>query len=179
MAEEVVVVDSLSKRFSACGIRLGSLTTRNRTVYEAALHMAQGRLSPPGLAQAIAPAAAVLGADYYNGVVREYQKRRDILFDGLTKIPGIFLRKPEGAFYFIARLPVEDAEDFARWLLADFSFEGGTVMVAPAEGFYATQGRGRNEVRIAYVLKEDDLRRSVRILAAALPAYRIARDLKV
>ena len=177
MEELVVVVDSLSKRFSACGIRLGAMVTRNKDVFEAALHMAQGRLSPPGLAQAIAPAASTLGAEFYGPVVGEYQKRRDILFEGLTKIPGIFLRKPEGAFYFIARLPVEDAEDFARWLLTDFSLDGGTVMVAPAAGFYVTEGRGLNEIRIAYVLKGDDLRQAVKILAAALPAYRKARGI--
>jgi len=177
MSELVIVVDSLSKRFSACGIRLGALCTRNQGIFEAVLHMAQGRLSPPGLAQAIAPAAATLGAEFYDGVVSEYQKRRDILFEGLTKIPGVFLRKPEGAFYFIARLPVEDAEDFARWLLTDFSLDKGTVMVAPAAGFYATQGRGLNEVRIAYVLKGDDLRQAVKILAAALPVYRKARGI--
>jgi aspartate aminotransferase len=177
MEELVVVVDSLSKRFSACGIRLGAMVTRNKDVFEAALHMAQGRLSPPGLAQAIAPAASTLGSEFYGPVVAEYQKRRDILYEGLTKIPGIFLRKPEGAFYFIARLPVEDAEDFARWLLTDFSLEGGTVMVAPAAGFYVTEGRGLNEVRIAYVLKGDDLRQAVKILAAALPVYRKARGI--
>ena len=177
MSELVIVVDSLSKRFSACGIRLGALCTRNQGIFEAVLHMAQGRLSPPGLAQAIAPAAATLGAEFYDGVVSEYQKRRDILFEGLTKIPGVFLRKPEGAFYFIARLPVEDAEDFARWLLTDFSLDGGTVFGAPAAGFYATEGRGLNEVRIAYVLKGDDLRQAVKILAAALPVYRKARGI--
>ena len=177
MSDLVIVVDSLSKRYSACGIRLGALCTRNKEIFESVLHMAQGRLSPPGLAQAIAPAAASLGPDFYDAVVSEYQKRRDILYEGLTKIPGVFLRKPEGAFYFIARLPVEDAEDFARWLLTDFSLDGGTVMVAPAAGFYATEGRGMNEVRIAYVLKGDDLRQAVKILAAALPVYRKSRGI--
>lgn len=173
----VVVVDSLSKRYSACGIRLGALATRNADVYRACLHMAQGRLSPPGLAQWIAPGAAGLGPEYVNGVVTEYQSRRDLLLDGLTKIPGVFLRKPEGAFYFVARLPVDDSEEFARWLLTDFQLDGATVMVAPAPGFYLTPGLGKDEVRIAYVLKEADLRASVAILAAALPAYRKARGL--
>jgi aspartate aminotransferase len=109
--------------------------------------------------------------------VREYQARRDVLFDGLSRLPGVFLRKPEGAFYFVARLPVEDSEDFASWLLSDFSFEDATVMVAPAPGFYATPGLGGDEVRIAYVLNTDDLEASVRILAHALPAYRTARGL--
>ena len=173
----IVVVDSLSKRYSACGIRLGSLTTRNTDVASAANRMAQGRLSPPGLAQLIAPGAAELGEDYAMGVVSEYEKRRDILFRGLGEIPGVFLRKPEGALYFVARLPVEDSEDFAAWLLTSFEKGGKTVMVAPAPGFYATPGLGLNEIRIAYVLKEDDLEDAVRILAAALPAYRTAKGL--
>jgi aspartate aminotransferase len=175
--DEVVVVDSLSKRFSACGIRLGALVTRNADVAGAANRMAQGRLSPPGLAQAIAPGALELGPDYYRGVVAEYQRRRDTLHEGLSKIPGVFLRRPEGAFYFVARLPVADSDDFAAWLLADYSLDGKTVMVAPASGFYVTPGLGKDEVRIAYVLKEDDLREAVRILAEALPAYRKARNL--
>jgi aspartate aminotransferase len=174
---EVVVVDSLSKRFSACGIRLGALVTRNEELASATNRMAQGRLSPPGLAQFIAPAAAALGPDYYRGVVTEYQKRRDTLFAGLSGIPGVFLRKPEGAFYLVARLPIKDSDDFAAWLLTDFQKDGKTVMVAPASGFYVTEGLGKDEVRIAYVLKEDDLREAVAILAQALPAYRKARGL--
>ncbi len=167
----VIVVDSLSKRYSACGIRLGCLVTRNEDVYGACFRMAQGRLSPPGIAQAIAVGIGEIPASYTRNVVVEYQKRRDILYEGLGKIPGVFLRKPEGAFYFIARMPVSDSDDFARFLLADFSHEGRTVMVAPAAGFYATPGLGRNEVRIAYVLNCDDLRRSVEVLGAALDAY--------
>jgi aspartate aminotransferase len=175
--ETAVVVDSLSKRYSACGIRLGCLVTRNPEVYQACLHMAQGRLSPPGLAQAIAPGAALLGPEYVEGVVTEYGKRRDILYEELTKIPGIFFRKPEGAFYFVARLPVKDSEDFAQWLLTDFQLDGATVMVAPADGFYATPGLGKDEVRIAYVLKSEDLKAACRILEAAIPAYQAARGL--
>jgi aspartate aminotransferase len=173
----VIVVDSLSKRYSACGIRLGSLCTRNHDVYDACLRMAQGRLSAPGLAQLLALGAAELGPEYTAGVTAEYQKRRDLLFEGLSRIPGVFLRRPEGAFYFVARLPVLDAEDFTRFLLTDFQHEGATVMVAPAQGFYASPGLGMNEVRIAYVLKEEDLRASVAILAAGLAAYRRARSL--
>lgn len=169
--KQIVVVDSLSKRYSACGIRLGCLATRNREVHEACLRMAQGRLSPPGLAQFVAVGASELGPDYFVGVVAEYQKRRDVLYEGLRRIPGVFLAKPEGAFYFVARLPIEDGDDFARFLLSDFSLEGGTVMVAPASGFYATPGRGKDEVRIAYVLKTEDLVVSVRILEAALKDY--------
>src|SRR5205823_13999657 len=117
----VTVVDSLSKRYSACGIRLGALVTRNAEVYDAALRMAQGRLSPPGIAQFIAVGAESLGDDYTRNVVAEYQARRDVLYEGLTSIPGVFLEKPEGAFYCIAKLPVENAEDFAVWLLTDYS----------------------------------------------------------
>jgi aspartate aminotransferase len=175
--ELAIVVDSLSKRYSACGIRLGCLLTRNREVAGAALRMAQGRLSPPGLAQLIAVGATELGPDYSRDMVAEYQSRRDVLFDGLSRIPGVFLRKPEGAFYLVARLPVEDSEDFAAWLLSDYDLDGATVMVAPAPGFYATPGLGLDEVRIAYVLKGEDLETSVRILAHALPAYRDARGL--
>jgi aspartate aminotransferase len=175
--ENVIVVDSLSKRYSACGIRLGSFATRNGDVYQAALRMAQGRLSPPGLAQLASSGIHEIGADYYAAVRAEYQKRRDVLFAGLSEIPGFFLRKPEGAFYFVARLPIDDADEFARFLLADFSLGGETVMVAPAPGFYATPGLGRDEVRIAYVLKSEDLERAVAVLAEALPAYRAARGL--
>jgi aspartate aminotransferase len=167
----VIVVDSLSKRYSACGIRLGSLVTRNREVYEACLRMAQGRLSPPGIAQFIAVGAESLGEEYTRDIVAEYQRRRDVLFEGLTSIPGAFLLKPEGAFYCVARLPVSDADDFAAWLLRDFEDNGETIMVAPASGFYATE-LGKSEVRIAYVLNERDLRRSVAILRVALSRYK-------
>lgn len=175
LEENVIVVDSLSKRYSACGIRLGCLVTRNKDVYSACLRMAQGRLSPPGLAQLAAVGARELGPEYAADMLAEYQKRRDVLFSLLSDVPGIFFRKPEGAFYFVARLPVQDGEDFARWLLSDFQLDGATVMVAPAQGFYATPGLGANEVRIAYVLKEEDLRAAVRILAAGLQAYGSAR----
>jgi aspartate aminotransferase len=170
----VVVADSLSKRYSACGLRLGCLVTRNPGVYQAALRLAQGRLAPPAVAQLMAVALTELGDEYFAGVVREYQERRDLLYEGVAAIPDVFLRKPEGAFYFIARLPVADGEDFARWMLTDFSLDGATVMVAPAQGFYATPGLGRDEVRIAYVLAQDDLRAAVRILEAGLAAYREA-----
>lgn len=176
--DHVILVDSLSKRFSACGIRLGCLATRNAEVHQVALRMAQGRLSPPGLAQLMATGIPELGPDYYAGIAAEYEQRRDVLFAGLTKIPGLFLRKPEGAFYVVARLPVDDAEQFARFLLADFSHDGATVMVAPAAGFYATPGLGRDEVRIAYVLNRDDLTKAVEVLAAGLAAYRKARGLE-
>ena len=168
----VVVVDSLSKRYSACGIRLGALVTRNADVYEAALRMAQGRLSPPGIAQFIAVGAESLGDDYTRDVVAEYQARRDVLYEGLTSIPGVFLEKPEGAFYCVAKLPVENAEDFAVWLLTDYSRDDATVMLAPANGFYATPQLGTSEVRIAYVLNVDDLRAAIELLRDALSQYR-------
>ncbi|MEO8035969.1 MAG: pyridoxal phosphate-dependent aminotransferase [Acidobacteriota bacterium] len=172
-AEEfVIVVDSLSKRYSACGIRLGSLVTRNRDVYEACLRMAQGRLSPPGLAQFIAVGAESLGDEYTRDMVAEYQHRRDVLCEGLSRIPGVFLAVPEGAFYCVARLPIEDAEDFAVWLLTEFQHEGATVMVAPASGFYASP-LGKSEIRIAYVLKEEALRKSVELLRIALEQYKV------
>ena len=171
----VVVVDSLSKRYSACGIRLGSIVSRNAEVMGACLRMAQGRLAAPGLAQRIACGADELGPEYTQGIVTEYQKRRDVLHEGLGSIPGVFLRKPEGAFYLMPRLPIDDCEDFASWMLTDFEHEGATVMLAPAPGFYATPGLGRDEVRIAYVLNCDDLRAAVEGLAHGLDAYARAR----
>ena len=170
MDDLVVVVDSLSKRYSACGIRLGSLVTRNPEIYDAALRMAQGRLSPPGLAQFIAVGAESLGDDYTRDIVDEYRRRRDVLYEGLMSIPGVELSRPEGAFYCVPRLPVANAEHFCTWLLSEFEHEGATVMLAPASGFYASN-LGRSEVRIAYVLNEDDLRRAVEVLRAALSRY--------
>ncbi len=172
----VVVVDSLSKRYSACGIRLGSIVSRNPEVMDACLKMAQGRLAAPGLAQRIACGADELGPEYTEAIVTEYQKRRDVLHEGLSSIPGVFLRKPEGAFYLMPRLPIDDCEDFASWMLTDFEHEGATVMMAPAPGFYATPGLGRDEVRVAYVLNCDDLRAAVKVLAAGLDAYARARE---
>ena len=171
MDDRVVVVDSLSKRFSACGIRLGCLVSRNAEVIAAANRAAQGRLSPPGLAQVLALGMSDIGPEYYETVRTEYQSRRDMIFEELQKLPDVFLRKPEGAFYVVARLPVEDSDDLARFLLEEFSFEGETVMVAPAAGFYSTPGLGADEIRMAYVLNCDHLRRSIRILGEGLKAY--------
>jgi aspartate aminotransferase len=170
MDDLVVVVDSLSKRYSACGIRLGSLVTRNAEIYDAALRMAQGRLSPPGLAQFIAVGAETLGDEYTTGVVEEYRRRRDVLYEGLNSIPGVELYKPEGAFYCIPKLPVANAEDFCVWLLSEFEHEGATVMLAPANGFYASD-LGKSEVRIAYVLNVEDLQRAIEVLRVALARY--------
>jgi aspartate aminotransferase len=166
----VVVVDSLSKRYSACGIRLGSLVTRNPQVYDASLRMAQGRLSPPGLAQFIAIGAESLGDEYTRETVDEYRRRRDVLYEGLRSMPGVELSRPEGAFYCMPRLPVKDTDDFARWLLSDFQHEGATVMLAPASGFYASP-LGKSEVRLAYVLKVADLERAVEVLRHGLQKY--------
>jgi aspartate aminotransferase len=171
MDELVIVVDSLSKRYSACGIRLGALVTRNAEVYDACLRMAQGRLSPPGVAQFIAIGAESLGDEYMKPIVAEYRARRDVLYRGLTSIPGVELWEPEGAFYCMPKLPVANAEHFASWLLSDFSHEGETVMVAPAAGFYASP-LGKSEVRIAYVLKQEALARAVEVLRVALERYR-------
>lgn len=165
-----IVVDSLSKRYSACGIRLGALVTRNAEVYDACLRMAQGRLSPPGIAQFIAVGAESLGDEYTTEMVDEYRRRRDVLYEGLHSIPGVELRHPEGAFYCMPKLPVDDAEAFASWLLTDFSHDGATVMLAPASGFYASP-LGKSEVRLAYVLNVDDLRRAVEVLRAGLERY--------
>jgi aspartate aminotransferase len=171
LEDRVVVVDSLSKRFSACGIRLGCLVSRNADVIATVNRAAQGRLSPPGLAQVLALGMSEIGPSYYEGVRTEYQKRRDVIYEELSKIPDVFLRKPEGAFYVVARLPVKDSDDLARFLLERFSFEGATTMVAPAAGFYATPGLGMNEVRMAYVLKSDDLKMAIRVLGEGLKAY--------
>jgi aspartate aminotransferase len=166
----VIVVDSLSKRYSACGIRLGALVTRNAEIYDACLRMAQGRLSPPGLAQFIAVGAESLGEEYTRGIVEEYQRRRDVLYESLMTIDGVSLQKPEGAFYCMPRLPIDDSDRFAAWLLSDFQYDGATVMLAPAGGFYASP-LGASEVRIAYVLKEQALRASVEVLREALRQY--------
>lgn len=167
----VIVVDSVSKRYSACGIRLGCLITRNREIQAACLRMAQGRLSAPGLAQVLAEGIEHLSPDFSSTMISEFERRRDVLYEGLCSIDGVFLRKPEGAFYLMPRLPVRDSEAFCQWMLSEFEYEGATVMMAPAPGFYATPGLGRNEVRIAYVLNEHDLRKSVEVLRHGLAAY--------
>ena len=168
--EHAVVIDSVSKRYSACGARVGALVTRNRELREAALRFGQARLSPATVDQHAAMAALDTPASYFADVVKEYRARRDTLVAGLHRI-GVPCISPEGAFYLVAPLPVVDADAFARFLLEDFSLDGETVMVAPASGFYATDGLGKNEVRIAYVLDEERLERSVKILGAAIEAF--------
>jgi aspartate aminotransferase len=170
--DRVVVVDSISKRYSCCGARIGMIITRNKEVYAAALKFAQARLCPPSVEQMAALAAYNMPMDYFAGVRAEYDKRRNILYDGLKDIPGVVIRKPQGAFYVIIRLPVKDVEHFAVWLLSDFSLDGQTVMIAPAPGFYSTPSLGTDEARIAYVVNEHDLREAVRVFKAGLEKYK-------
>ena len=174
LAECAVVVDSLSKRYSLCGARIGCLVSRNREVMAAAMKFAQARLSPPSLAQVVGARAALLDPNYFDGVKAEYRRRRDVVYESLAAMPGVVVHRPEGAFYQMARLPVADAEAFVVFMLDEFSLDGETTMVAPGGGFYATPGAGTDEVRIAYVLNERDLARSMKILRAGLEAYRAA-----
>ena len=167
----VIMIDSVSKRYSECGIRIGAFITRNKEVRAAAMKLAQARLSPPLLGQIVAEASLDAPQAYHKGVYDEYIARRNCLVEGLNKIPGVFCPMPMGAFYTVSRLPVEDIDDFCRWCLEEFNYEGETVMVAPASGFYATPGLGKNEVRMAYVLKIEDLKRALVILEKALAAY--------
>jgi aspartate aminotransferase len=167
----VVLLDSVSKRYSECGARIGALISRNREVMSAALKFAQARLSPPGLGQIAGEASIDTPDQYFKDVNMEYTARRNYLVEALNKIPGVYCPKPKGAFYTVVRLPVDDADKFAQWLLEDFEYNNQTVMVAPASGFYSTPGKGKNEVRIAYVLKIDDLRYAMMILEKALKVY--------
>jgi aspartate aminotransferase len=171
LRERAIMVDSLSKRFSVCGARIGNLASHNRELVAAVLKFAQARLSPPTLGQIMGAAALDLPADYYAGVIREYRRRRDVVIEELARIPEVLCRTPQGAFYVMARLPVADAEDFVRWMLTDFHVADETTMLAPGNGFYATPGAGASEVRIAYVLEEAKLRRAMQIIAAGLRAY--------
>ncbi|MCD4828018.1 MAG: pyridoxal phosphate-dependent aminotransferase [Candidatus Cloacimonetes bacterium] len=167
-----IMVDSISKRYSACGARVGCMVCRNRELMDAALKFAQARLCPPTIDQLAANAAIDVEEEYFVEVLTEYDKRRNIVFDALQKIDGVVCRKPGGAFYVIAKLPIEDSEDFALWLLDKFEMNGKTVMVAPCEGFYATPGLGKDEVRIAYVLNEEALHDAMKLFATALHQYR-------
>jgi aspartate aminotransferase len=170
--ERAIVVDSISKRYSCCGARIGMVITRNADVYQAALKFAQARLCPPSVEQMAALSAYNMPMDYFRPVREEYQRRRDVLYEGLKDVPGIVIRKPQGAFYVIVRLPVKDAEHFAVWMLSEFSLDGKTVMVAPGPGFYSTPNLGADEIRIAYVINETDLREAVRVFKAGLEKYR-------
>lgn len=167
----VIMIDSVSKRYSMCGARIGAMISKNKEIMNAALKFGQARLSPPTVDQIAAEAALNTPQSYFDDVVSEYVKRRDIMVDGLNAIPGVFCPKPSGAFYCVAKFPVDDAEKFCQWLLEDFSFEGQTVMMAPANGFYSTKGAGQQEARIAYVLNQDALRNAVKCLEEALKVY--------
>ena len=169
--DQVILVDSVSKRYSECGIRIGALVTHNKEFYAAAMKLAQARLSPPLLGQLVAEASVDVPKSYLKGVYDEYLARRDFLMEGLRQIPGVVAPTPGGAFYAMVELPVEDAEDFCKWCLTDFSWEGKTVMMAPGAGFYATPGSGRNQVRLAYVLEKKELAEALVVLGKALQAY--------
>ncbi|MBK9192206.1 MAG: pyridoxal phosphate-dependent aminotransferase [Crocinitomicaceae bacterium] len=169
--QNVVLIDSVSKRYSMCGARVGALISRNKEVMSTALKFAQARLSPPTFGQIAGEAALNTPQSYFDEVISEYVERRNILVDGLNKIPGVFCPKPKGAFYCVARFPVDDADKFCQWLLEDFSFENQTVMMALASGFYATKGLGKNEARIAYVLEKSALKNAVKCLEEALKVY--------
>ena len=166
-----VLIDSVSKRYSECGIRIGALITKNEEIRKAVMKFCQARLSPPLIGQIVAEASLDAPASYYREVYDEYVERRKCLIDGLNRIPGVYSPIPMGAFYTVAKLPVDDSDKFCRWCLEEFNYEGETVMMAPASGFYTTPGAGRNQVRIAYVLKREDLQRALVVLQKALEAY--------
>jgi len=170
--DRAIVVDSISKRFSCCGARIGAFITRNCEVYEAALRFAQARLCPPSVEQKAALAAYQMGTDYFKPVREEYQRRRDVLYEGLKSIPGVVAYKPQGAFYITVKLPIKDCDHFVVWMLTEFDLDGETVMVAPAAGFYATPGKGLDEVRMAYVIEVDKIKRGLEILRAGLAKYK-------
>ena len=169
--DNVVLIDSVSKRYSECGIRIGALVTKNKAVREAVMKFCQARLSPPLLGQIVAEASIEGNEEYSADVYEQYVERRKCLVDGLNRIPGVYSPIPMGAFYTMVRLPVDDAEKFCKWCLTDFDYEGETIMMAPGNGFYSTPGMGRDEVRIAYALNIEDLKRAVLILEKALEAY--------
>lgn len=169
--ENVVLVDSVSKRYSMCGSRIGALISKNKEVMATALKFAQARLSPPTFGQIAGEAALLTPQSYFDNVVNEYVKRRNILVDGLNKIDGVTCPKPGGAFYAIARLPIDDADKFCQWMLESFEYKNQTVMMAPATGFYSTKGLGTNEVRLAYVLNQEALENAVKCLEEALKVY--------
>ena len=171
LSQHAVLVDSLSKRYSACGARVGCIVSKNSEVMETVLKFGQARLSSPTLEQVGASAMVDTGDKYFQDMIQEYKKRRDTIFEGLTKIPGVRCKKPEGAFYLMVTFPVNDIENFSKWLLTDFSVDGETTMMAPGPGFYATPGRGKQEARIAYVLNTEDLKKATRILEEGLSAY--------
>jgi len=170
--QQAVIMDSLSKRYSACGARVGCILSRNTDIMGTVLKFGQARLCPPTLEQIGAAAVVNTGDKYFPDMIQEYKKRRDTIYDALMQIPGVHCEKPEGAFYLMVTFPVDDIEDFARWVLADFHVNGETTMIAPGPGFYASSGKGKQEARIAYVLNSDDLKKAVNVLKEGLSAYK-------
>ncbi len=169
--EHVVMIDSVSKRYSECGIRVGMLVTHNKDVHDTVMKFCQARLSPPLLGQLVAEASIEGTEEYSRACFEEYKARRDFFIQGLNQIPGVFSPVPEGAFYTVASLPVDDAEAFCRWMLTDFRYKGETVMMAPAAGFYETPGLGKNQVRMAYVLEKEELAKALKVLSIGLKSY--------
>jgi aspartate aminotransferase len=178
MEEHVVLLDTISKRYSATGARLGALVTKNKSIYNAAMKFAQARLSPPGLAQIMAEAGLDLPHSYFDATKEEYLSRRDLLVKRLNEIPGVFCPTPGGAFYAIAQLPIDDSDKFCQWLLESFSYKNATLMLAPATGFYSSKGLGKNEVRLAYVINKGDLDKAMDCLEQALLKYPYRRQQK-
>lgn len=170
-----ILLDSISKRFSACGARIGCLASKNKEVVETALRFGQARLCPPSIEQHGAMAALSLKEDYFRNMADEYRRRRDAVYEALMQIPGMVCEKPSGAFYIMAKLPIDDIEAFSQWMLTDFQFEGETTMIAPGPGFYATPGRGKDEARLAYVLNVEDLKKAMKALAAGIEKYNSLR----
>jgi aspartate aminotransferase len=171
MESNVILMDSVSKRYSACGVRIGAFITKNKEVMATAMKFAQARLSPPSYGQVIGEAALDTPKQYFDEVYQEYIERRDYMVEALNKMQGVYCPTPKGAFYTVVRLPINDSGQFAQWLLEEFAYENQTVMVAPADGFYSTAGLGKNEVRIAYVLKIEDLKSAMKVLEEALKVY--------
>ena len=171
ISENAIVIDSVSKRYSMCGARIGCIISKNKEFLNTAMKFAQARLSPPSLAQIASTAALDTGKDYFEKIIEEYNKRRVVLIKGLKDIPGVKVSEPKGAFYCVAELPVDDSEDFAKWLLESYNLNKKTIMIAPAGGFYSTPNAGNNQVRIAYVLNENDLKDSIEILKTGLIEY--------
>ena len=169
--ENAIIIDSVSKRYSMCGARIGCIISKNKEFISTAMKFAQARLSPPTLAQIASVAAMDTGNDYFDSVIEEYNNRRKTLIEGLSEIPGVIVSEPKGAFYCVVQLPVNNSEDFAKWLLEDYSLNNETIMVAPASGFYSTAGKGDNQVRIAYVLNQNDLKSCINILKNGLTEY--------
>lgn len=173
---QVVLIDSVSKRYNECGIRIGALITKNAALRKNVMKFCQARLSPPLLGQLVAEASIDASPDYMLATYQEYVERRNFLVDGINRIPGCYSPIPMGAFYTVASLPVDDADRFCEWCLEEFEYEGATIFMAPASGFYTTPGKGRNEVRLAYVLKKEELAKALKVLAAALEAYNSRKE---